>query len=180
MLRQRQAERKGQQKHGPTIENPRVDVFNLFAEHEWEGEQDRDGYRHRVTRIGAQLGAEQLGASLYELPPGEGTFPYHYELGPEEWLLVVSGRPTLRTPDGERQLAPGDVAVFPQGPAGGHKVTNATEETVRVVIFSSKTPARRRRVPGQQQGRHLDEGAGLPRAPPRRAEAGLLGRRVTG
>jgi uncharacterized cupin superfamily protein len=139
VLWQREAQRKGQQKHGPTIENPGVDVFNLFAEHEWESEQERDGYRHRVTRIGAQLGAEQLGASLYELPPGEGTFPYHYELGPEEWLLVVSGHPTLRTTDGERQLEPGDVAVFPQGPAGGHKVTNATEETVRVVIFSSKT-----------------------------------------
>jgi uncharacterized cupin superfamily protein len=117
-----------------------VDVFNLFAEHEWESEQQREGYGHRVTRIGAQLGAEQLGASLYELPPGGGTFPYHYELGPEEWLLVVSGRPTLRMPDGERQLEPGDVAVFPQGPAGGHKVTNATEDTVRIVIFSSKTP----------------------------------------
>ncbi len=139
MLWQREAQRKGQQKHGPTIENPGVDVFNLFAEQEWENEQEREGYRHRATRIGAQLGAEQLGASLYELPPGEGTFPYHYELGPEEWLLVVSGRPTLRTPDGERQLEPGDVAVFPQGPAGGHKVTNATAETVRVVIFSSKT-----------------------------------------
>ena len=117
-----------------------MDVFNLFADHEWENEQDRDGYRHRATRIGAPLRAEQLGASLYELPPGEGTFPYHYELGPEEWLLVVAGRPLLRTPEGERQLEPGDVAVFPEGPAGAHKVTNGTDEVVRVVIFSSKTP----------------------------------------
>jgi uncharacterized cupin superfamily protein len=46
----------------------------------------------------------------------------------------------LRTPDGERQLQPGDVAVFPQGAAGAHKVTNPTDESVRVVIFSSKTP----------------------------------------
>ncbi len=117
-----------------------MDVFNLFAEHAWESEQEREGYRHRVTRIGAQLGAELLGASLYELPPGECAWPYHYEHGAEEWLLVVSGRPTLRTPEGERQLDSGDVAVFPQGPAGAHKVANATEEAVRVVIFSSKAP----------------------------------------
>ncbi len=117
-----------------------MDVFNLFAEHDWENEEAREGYRHRVTRIGAPLGAELLGASLYELPPGEATFPYHYEQGSEEWLLIVSGRPTLRTPEGERQLEPGDVAVFPEGPRGAHKVVNPTEETVRLVIFSSKAP----------------------------------------
>ena len=125
-----------------------MDVFNLFAEQEWDNEQDRDGYRHRVTAIGKRLGAELLGASLYELPPGEATWPYHYEHGPEEWLLVVAGRPTLRTPEGERQLEPGDVVAFPQGPAGAHKVTNPTDETVRVVIFSSKIAGRgRRRIP---------------------------------
>jgi uncharacterized cupin superfamily protein len=117
-----------------------VDIFNVFAEQEWENEQERDGYRHRVTRIGAALGAQLLGASLYELPPGESTWPYHYEHGAEEWLLVVAGRPTLRTPDCERQLEPGDVAVFPEGPDGAHKVTNGTGENARIVIFSSKTP----------------------------------------
>lgn len=113
-----------------------MNVFNLFAEQQnWESEQERDGYRHRVTRIGAPLGAELLGASLYELPPGESSWPYHFERASEEWLLVVAGRPTLRTPEGE----PGDVAVFPPGEAGAHKVTNATEEAARVVIFSSKS-----------------------------------------
>jgi len=62
-----------------------MDIFNLFAEQqEWDGEQDRDGYRHRVARIGGRLGAEGLGASLYELPPGESTWPYHYEHASEE------------------------------------------------------------------------------------------------
>ena len=117
-----------------------MEVFNVFAEQRWDGEQDRESYRHRVARIGDRLGAELLGASLYELPPGESTWPYHYEHGAEEWLLVVAGRPTLRAADGERQLSPGDVAVFPPGPAGAHKVANTTDEPARVVIFSSKTP----------------------------------------
>jgi uncharacterized cupin superfamily protein len=125
-----------------------TDVFNLFAEHEWDNENDREGYRHRVVAIGKRLGGgELLGGSLYELPPGERTWPYHYELGSEEWLLVVSGRPTLRTPDGERELEPGDVAVFPPGPAGGHKVENRTDETVRVVLLSSKSPVEVIRYP---------------------------------
>jgi uncharacterized cupin superfamily protein len=116
------------------------DVFNLFGDEEWEVVQDRAGYGHRRTAFGARLGAKLLGATLYELPPGEATWPYHHEQGAEEWLLVVSGRPTLRTPAGERRLEPGDVAAFPEGPAGAHKVTNATDESVRVVILSSKSP----------------------------------------
>ena len=117
-----------------------MDVFNLFAEQEWDSEQERDGYRHRVAAIGTRLGAELLGASLYELPPGESTWPYHYEHGAEEWLIVVAGRPTLRTPDGERQLEPGGGAAGAPGPGGGHQVANPTDATVRVVILSSKTP----------------------------------------
>ena len=140
MLRQGERERNGEQRHAPTIENHAVDVFNLFAEHEWDSEREREGYRHRVAAIGPRLGGALLGGSLYELAPGESTWPYHYEHGSEEWLLVVKGRPTLRTPEGSRELSPGDVAVFPEGPAGAHKVTNATEEVVRVVIFSSKSP----------------------------------------
>jgi uncharacterized cupin superfamily protein len=117
-----------------------METFNLFAPQEWDNENDRDGYRHRVTAFGKRLGASLLGGSLYELPPGEKTWPYHYELGCEEWMLVVAGRPTLRSPDGDQQLESGDVVVFPEGPAGAHGVSNQTGEPVRVVLFSSKSP----------------------------------------
>ena len=36
----------------------------------------------------------------------------------EEWLVVLSGSPTLRGPDGERVLRAGDVVCFPTGPEG--------------------------------------------------------------
>jgi uncharacterized cupin superfamily protein len=117
-----------------------MDVFNLFAEQDWDDEKDREGYRHRVVAIGKRLGASMTGASLYELPPGERTWPYHYEHASEEWLFVVTGAPTLRDPNGERELRAGDVVAFPSGPAGGHLVDNRTDEIVRVVIFSTKTP----------------------------------------
>ena len=117
-----------------------MDVFNLDAAHDWDTENGQAGYRHRVTAVGRRLGAKLLGGSLYELPPGEKTWPYHYELGCEEWLIVVSGRPTLRRPDGEQELGPGDVAVFPEGPAGAHLVVNRTAEPCRVLILSSKSP----------------------------------------
>ena len=116
-----------------------MEVFNLFGEPTWDGENDRDGYRHRVAALGERLGASLLGGSLYELPPGEKTWPYHYEVGCEEWLIAIAGRPTLRGPDGERELEPGDVAVFPEGPRGAHQVTNRTDEPCRVLILSSKS-----------------------------------------
>ena len=93
-----------------------------------------------MTAIGKRLGASLLGGSLYELPPDEKTWPYHYEIGAEEWLIAVSGRPTLRGPDGERELEPGDVAVFPEGPEGGHQIINRSNEPCRVLLLSSKSP----------------------------------------
>src|SRR5919108_2186084 len=117
-------------------------VFNLnTVEPEWDAENDRDGYRHRRAVIGPRLGGGALlGGTLYELPPGERTWPYHYELGCEEWLIAVSGKPTLRTPESERELVPGDVAVFPEGPTGAHQVLNRSDEPCRVLILSSKSP----------------------------------------
>jgi len=115
-------------------------IFNLFSKQDWDETNDRAGYEHRAAVIGNRLGANLIGATLYEVPPGEKTWPYHYELGCEEWLIAVSGHPTLRTPEGERELEPGDVAVFPEGPDGAHQVINRSNELARVVILSSKSP----------------------------------------
>ena len=94
---------------------------NLFAP-EFDHDSDRDGYRWRGSRVGRALGAARIGASLYELPAGERTYPYHFHHGMEEWLLVVSGTPTLRGPNGERELRAGDVVCFATGPGGAHQV----------------------------------------------------------
>jgi uncharacterized cupin superfamily protein len=100
-----------------------------------------DGFKRSSNRVGATLGAGRTGLSVYELPPGEAIGPYHYEDPDEEWLLVVSGNPTLRHPDGEEQLEPWDIVFFPAGPAGAHQVRNNSESTARVAMFSSASAA---------------------------------------
>ena len=100
-----------------------------------------DGYRRHSTRIGAALGAESTGLSVYELPPGQAVSPYHYEDPGEEWLLVVAGTPTLRHPGGEERLEPWDLVFFPPGPAGAHFVRNDTDSAARVAMFSSTSAA---------------------------------------
>jgi len=94
---------------------------------------EKPGFRWRRKRIAG----DQLGASLYELPPGESTFPYHYELGNDELLVVIAGRPTLRAPDGERELQAGDCVLFPSGPTGAHRLVNRTDEAARVLLVSN-------------------------------------------
>ncbi len=83
------------------------------------------------------IGAEQMGASVYELDPGQSICPYHYEGVEEEWLLVLSGTPTLRDPGGEHALSEGDVVCFVDGPDGAHKVTNRSDQMARVLMVST-------------------------------------------
>jgi uncharacterized cupin superfamily protein len=96
-----------------------------------------EGFRSGMFRFGKLIGASQLGASVYELPPGQSICPYHYEYGEEEWLLVLEGHPTLRHPDGADVLDPWDVACFPSGPDGAHAVRNDSDQPVRVLMFST-------------------------------------------
>jgi hypothetical protein len=86
-------------------------VFNVHGD-DWEREQEREGYRWRARMIGPLIGASAIGATVYELQPGQRSFPYHYEYGNEEWLLVIAGRPTLRTP-GTRLIGSWSTATPP-------------------------------------------------------------------
>jgi uncharacterized cupin superfamily protein len=113
-------------------------VFNLHGD-DWDRAEDRPGWRSRDAWVGRRIGAELIGGSLYELERGERLFPYHTHEANEEWLLVVRGRPTLRTPEGEHELTEGDVVAFPRGEAGLHQVRNRTDAAIRVLMLSTLT-----------------------------------------
>jgi uncharacterized cupin superfamily protein len=117
-------------------------VFNIHEpSFSYDGD-DPDGYHAGMDRFGPAIGASQLGGSVYELAPGQSICPYHYEYAEEEWLLVLTGVCTVRDPDGEHSLRAGDVVCFTTGPDGAHKVTNASDETIRVLMVSTvKWPA---------------------------------------
>lgn len=111
----------------------RANVFG--AEFEFD-DNDPQGYRAGVARVGKLAGGEALVVKLFEIPAGQSLCPYHYEYE-EEWLLVLAGSVTVRVPDGEHELQPGDIVRFPPGPDGAHKVTTQGEQTARVLMFSS-------------------------------------------
>jgi uncharacterized cupin superfamily protein len=112
-----------------SIEQP---VFDEPREH--------PGFTCRRARIGRQAGSEKIGLSLWDLPPGQAAYPYHWHIAEEELVVVLTGRPSLRTPDGWRELDQGEVVSFLIGEAGAHQIVNRTEETVRFLALSNQQP----------------------------------------
>jgi uncharacterized cupin superfamily protein len=104
---------------------------NIFSVDKPEGRLD----------LAQMLGSRTLMMFVYDLDPGSGSSPYHYEYE-EEWLLVVDGTLVLRAHDGEHALQRGDLVRFPPGPEGAHKVMNRCDGPARTLMFSnSRVPA---------------------------------------
>jgi uncharacterized cupin superfamily protein len=104
---------------------------------EWDAEQDHPPFCWRRARLGRQAGSEKLGASLYELPAGAAAWPMHIHHANEELIFAIAGQLTLRTPEGERNLMPGDVVACPAGRAGAHRLENRSGEVARVLVVST-------------------------------------------
>jgi uncharacterized cupin superfamily protein len=105
-----------------------------FTQPDWEA--DRFPGRH-VARVGAQAGAEKLGASVYELDPGAVGSPLHIHHANEELLFVLAGTVSLHRPDGAQLLRTGAVVAFPRGEAGVHSLVNGSAAPARYLVVST-------------------------------------------
>jgi uncharacterized cupin superfamily protein len=112
-------------------------MANVY-EPDWDAGRDEPPFRWRRARLGRQAGARDLGASLFELPPGAASFPLHAHYNNEEMIVVLAGSPSLTAADGEvRRLLPGELVACPAGRAGAHRLDNHTDEPVRVLLVST-------------------------------------------
>src|SRR5580765_7024801 len=93
-------------------------IFNLNAD-EWDRTEEREGWRFKDAWVGAHTDAELIGASMYEVEPGNKQGPFHTHHANEEWAIVLRGEPTLRTHEGEQQIR------------------NDTDAPVRVLMLST-------------------------------------------
>jgi uncharacterized cupin superfamily protein len=112
-------------------------VFNLNGD-QWDRQEDRAGWRSKDAWVGAHIGAELIGGSMYELDAGDKLWPYHTHHANEEWMVVLRGTPTLRTHEGEQALREGDVVCFPRGKEGAHQVFNRTDAPIRILMLSTR------------------------------------------
>lgn len=112
-----------------------INVLTLEVSPSLEGPpRSRSGFH-----LDLDLGARTWQSTLYELAPDESTTAYHYEWCREEWALALDGLVTLRQPDGETDLRPGDIVCFPQGPGGARELRNDTDASSRLLLFSTPT-----------------------------------------
>jgi uncharacterized cupin superfamily protein len=113
---------------------------NVFTE-EWQRTMEEGGFGVRGTRVGNMAGATRVGVTVYELDPGKKNLPYHAHFGVEEVIVVLRGTPVLRSPEGERELAEGEVVACSPGRAGAHQLINRGDRVARFLVISSKAPA---------------------------------------
>ncbi|KTG08119.1 cupin [Haloprofundus marisrubri] len=106
------------------------------ADVDWT-ETDRDDTHFRRKKLAAAAGGDRLGCSLYELPPGGNSWPYHFHTGNEEAIYVLSGAGTLRLGDDEHDLLAGDYVALPAGEESAHRVGNRSEEPFRYLMLST-------------------------------------------
>jgi len=109
--------------------------MNIWDDNWGEQQEDWSGGGGKAKRLVGS--GPLLGASLYELERGNFMI-FHYHHGSEELLLVLRGRPTLRTLEGERQLEEGEAVHFPPGPEGAHEIRNDSDEAIRYVVAGTR------------------------------------------
>jgi uncharacterized cupin superfamily protein len=109
-------------------------------------EYDREEARFRRKKLAEAAGGEDLGCSLYELPPGRRAWPFHFHTANEEALYVLGGEGQLmvRTAGQEtaattqtHQLEPGDYVALPTGDDGAHRVSNTGDEPLQYLAIST-------------------------------------------
>jgi uncharacterized cupin superfamily protein len=108
---------------------------SAYASNAWTDDLVDLGGGVRAARL-TRTDGSQLVAGVWELDPGASVV-YHLHHGTEEYLLVLRGRLTLRTPTGDRVLTDGDVAHFPKGRDGAHGTRNDSDGLVRYLVAAN-------------------------------------------
>ena len=98
-------------------------IENLSRKHK----NKHEGYEHTRLDFVYKDESEKMGISVYEIPPGQSAYPYHYHHKNEECFYIISGEGILRTPEGERIVKAGDLLYFPANENGAHKLTNGSD-----------------------------------------------------
>ena len=133
----------------------RVNIDELTFEHD----SGPGNFVAGFAEVGLTIGASKLGYALGRLNKGDVYCPYHWHTREEEAFVVLSGAPTLRTPQGSFALRRGDVIAFPTGPEGAHKLSNENDEPATLMLIANTDPGDACFYPDSRK--HVVEAAGV-------------------
>lgn len=91
----------------------------------------------RRKKLSENAGGEDIGCSLYEIPSGYKSWPYHYHTNNEEAIYVLEGKGKLRQKEETTSLTEGDYIALPVGRDGGHKIINNSDNPLRYLMIST-------------------------------------------
>jgi uncharacterized cupin superfamily protein len=90
--------------------------------------------------LGDLFGLTNFGVNLTRLAPKAMSALRHAHTRQEDFLYVLSGRPTLITDEGRTLLAPGMCAGFKAATGNAHHLINETGEDVVYLEVGDRTP----------------------------------------
>lgn len=91
----------------------------------------------RRKKLSENAGGEDIGCSLYEIPSGYKSWPYHYHTNNEEAIFVLEGKGKIRKKDKTLSIEKGDYISLPVGENGGHRIINNKDEPLKYLMFST-------------------------------------------
>lgn len=91
-------------------------------------------------QLGDVFGLTNFGVNLTRLAPNSVSALRHSHTKQDEFIYILKGHPTLRTDEGDTQLAPGMCAGFKAGTGNAHHLVNNTSEIVLYLEIGDRTP----------------------------------------
>ena len=90
------------------------------------------------TNVSRQLGLTHLGASYFEVKPGEAAFPFHVHYLEDELIVILEGQGTYRFGTETYDVKQGDVLSAPAGRAEmAHQLINSGTAPLKYICVSS-------------------------------------------
>ncbi|HYD96005.1 MAG TPA: cupin domain-containing protein [Noviherbaspirillum sp.] len=109
-------------------------------------------------QLGDVFGLTNFGVNLTRLAPNAVSALRHSHTRQDEFIYILAGHPTLRTDEGDTQLAPGMCAGFKAGTGNAHHLVNNTSETVVYLEVGDRTPGDQGAYPDDDIQAELKDG----------------------
>ena len=93
-----------------------------------------------VRRLSEAGHLTQFGAFHVTLPPRAWASQRHHHSGEDEFIYILTGRPTLIDENGETPLSSGDSCAHAAGDNNAHHLVNNTDEDVTFIVVGSRRP----------------------------------------
>ena len=97
--------------------------------------------RREKRSLGDLFGLSNFGVNLTRLAPQGLSALRHAHSKQDEFVYILSGRPTLVTDEGETQLHPGMCAGFKSGTGNAHHLVNRTGDVVEFLEVGDRSAA---------------------------------------